>query len=1009
MIEVCKEKPGGIKAPDGVHSCAHGPNHRASRPRKPGLDCPVKSCKELIAPTMMVGHLERHAQGIFLGEVPQAWLYQNRKFVCMCQQIVSETSRNAHKNRCHAVQPSSLSIPTFDDDAPMPLPSLEEIMSLSRPTLKHIPFKARQIWGRVLQDAIHQATTNNSLESFTHLAMLAKCVLPSAKRAGRKHTHRKSITDLCKQWVAGKRLELWEEAVKNSRKPTTSKAKIKNTKEETAKHNQMAAIAFAEEGLYGKACRVLSSKGLAPYSEETRLLLEEKHPKQAVPTIPEVEVPSLQLPTNFNIRETLRSFPNGTACGPSGLRVEHLLEACEASLPVAFHTTLRHFINHLIAGKAPPTIAPLFAGAALTALKKSKPGAPLDIRPIAVGEVFRRLVGKCLCKLTATKAKELFAPHQFGVACPGGVEKVVHKMRAILGDHWEDEDFVILKVDMKNAFNMVSRQAVMDECGRCLPEVLPWVAWCYKSHPKLWHPLGQFVSAAGVQQGDPIGPLLFSLALNRLVDSLNDVENLTHNFWYLDDGILAGSQRAIHEGLARIQSAEAWLGLQLNIGKCELFSRQDLSHFPETMKKSAKPNLEVLGAPIGDDDFCAEYVQDKCIEAENLLKKISEIHDPQVSVALLRICGGFCRLSHIARCCPSEQVSEPLAAHDRAVMKCLEDSAAIELSDRARLQAQLGLKAGGLGLRSLQQHSPAAYIASINSVGMLPPQLETTVKFYNNRISPSQPIHVSETNFSQKSLSAAIDKRALSELIDSAPSMGERARLLAISDPRTADWLLATPSPGLGLRLEPNEVQVLIKLRLGLPLGISGTCCSYCPDRELDMFGHHALTCRRGPDVIHRHNELRDAINALLNRALLNPRLEQGSGLGSQTRPADILVPVWSLGKPAALDVTVVHPLNPKHINGASTDVTHSLIAAEERKHLENDPKCEELGWTCVPMAVTAYGAWGHEAHQFLARVAHRISTRQLTPASQIINATFCNLGIILARCSARAILARQL
>ena len=26
----------------------------------------------------------------------------------------------------------------------------------------------------------------------------------------------------------------------------------------------------------------------------------------------------------------------------------------------------------------------------------------------------------------------------------------------------------------------------------------------------------------------------------------------------------------------------------------------------------------------------------------------------------------------------------------------------------------------------------------------------------------------------------------------------------------------------------------------------------------------------------------------------------------------------------------------------------------------ENDQKCEELGWICVPLAVEAYGAWGH-------------------------------------------------
>ena len=34
-----------------------------------------------------------------------------------------------------------------------------------------------------------------------------------------------------------------------------------------------------------------------------------------------------------------------------------------------------------------------------------------------------------------------------------------------------------------------------------------------------------------------------------------------------------------------------------------------------------------------------------------------------------------------------------------------------------------------------------------------------------------------------------------------------------------------------------------------------------------------------------------------------------------------------------------------------------AAASAEVRTHIENDPKCEELGWICVPLAVEAYGA----------------------------------------------------
>ena len=176
------------------------------------------------------------------------------------------------------------------------------------------------------------------------------------------------------------------------------------------------------------------------------------------------------------------------------------------------------------------------AGGSLTALNKSKSGSIFDIRPIAVGESLRRLVGKCLCAAVKTKAAEFFKPFQFGVACSFGAEKIAHGLRACIENHWLDVDFVVLKVDMKNAFNMVSRQALLSECSTHFPELLPCASWCYSQHPILWHPLGRLHSEQGVQQGDPLGPLFFSLVLNILVSKITSsgvCADLSYHAWYL--------------------------------------------------------------------------------------------------------------------------------------------------------------------------------------------------------------------------------------------------------------------------------------------------------------------------------------------------------------------------------------------------------------------------------------------------------------------------------------------
>ena len=237
---------------------------------------------------------------------------------------------------------------------------------------------------------------------------------------------------------------------------------------------------------------------------------------------------------------------------------------------------------------------------------------------------------------------------------------------------------------MRNAFNLVSREAVLHQCAIHFPELLPWVIWCYSQHQKLWHPMGQLISASGVRQGDPLGPLLFALVLHCTILKISadpQCKEMLLNCWYLDDGALAGPRDAVSRALKILQANSDTSGLHINLGKCELFCAQELSMFPSDIPCSACPHFELLGAPIGSEEFCAQYIESKRKDALHLLSLLPQLCNPQVAVTILRSCASFCKLAHLAQSTPPSPMSESVFSQfDNDVLHCFELSSAIELT-----------------------------------------------------------------------------------------------------------------------------------------------------------------------------------------------------------------------------------------------------------------------------------------------------------------------------------------
>ena len=128
-------------------------------------------------------------------------------------------------------------------------------------------------------------------------------------------------------------------------------------------------------------------------------------------------------------------------------------------------------------------------------------------------------------------------------------------------------------------------------------------------------------------------------------------------------------------------------------------------------------------------------------------------------------------------------------------------------SNVAWKQAQLSLSRGGLGLRSLSHHAPAAFIASVCFSGLgsdSHAHLLQAIEMFSASVHPLDTIHISsilEKFHSQKTLSSTLNNHIMhlfNVLLDSL-SIADRARLLSASSPHASSWLTVIPSEGQGL------------------------------------------------------------------------------------------------------------------------------------------------------------------------------------------------------------------
>ena len=464
---------------------------------------------------------------------------------------------NVHIGRVHK------SINELDLDPVLPLststtqstPSLDPFWkALSKfkntvPVLKRVPRGARPIVAQCLADCVRLAVRENSLSAWEQLLTFPYRILHVQKNLAIKKTLTAQIKENC-----------------------NVSAPILDPKLPTQRYTTSRGISHLVETKLGEgdisgAARILfSSDVVAPCSPETLAALETKHPAPAdglcFPDPPDSDFHCLTI-TGQELFTAVCSFRSGSAGGLDGLSPQHLKDLICSGAGEAGELLLKELtalINLMLSGKVNDAVIDVLYGANLCALRKKDGG----IRPIAVGTTYRRMAAKICCKFYGETLSKKFQPLQLGYGSRGGCEAAVHALSTYLNSNNAE---VILKVDIKNAFNSVNRDTLLAETKKELPQIFSFLWQCYRHPSKLLYRDNLLESAVGCQQGDPLGPVIFSLAIHPIIRQLNS----KFNVWYLDDGTFGGDVDTVLNDLQFLKNELHSIGLDLNFSKCELY------------------------------------------------------------------------------------------------------------------------------------------------------------------------------------------------------------------------------------------------------------------------------------------------------------------------------------------------------------------------------------------------------------------------------------------------------
>jgi len=672
---------------------------------------------------------------------------------------------------------------------------------------------------------------------------------------------------------------------------------------------------LVETGRLGSAARVLASDSkVVEVTDELAETLQALHPVgEPDPFGISVGPSQGRAPNEDDVKAGIGSLKWDTAAGLSGWSVAFLRLASRSPRFLAFLTSL---IAGISAGTAPG--ASMLCAARLTPIGKANGG----IRPITVGDLLYRLATKVI-QSHAFKP-DFLEKYQLGVGSKGGVEPIVQAVERAREGTLDQRYTHVASLDFANAFNTLARRDIAEGLRKHAKSLYRTGRWAYGAESDLVVGDRRLKSSRGARQGDPLGPLFFSLGIRDTLVALAESLGPTRRIMsYLDDiFIFSTDSSALDDAFAFFDARTSTL--QLNKSKCECVS----------LEQVGRDGWKLLGTCVGPASARRSFLS--CKIAKQVAKLDSLIELPhQHALLILRQCLQQ-DLRHLQRTLKTDdldgvwdELDNRLIGETRRMRARVGDDGE-SLAELDRIMAQLPARHGGLGLLSHSACAPHAYAAAAEASDIV-------VHSIFELTAPDEQVRKSQSERC-KEMFETVRERVMATLDDS-----RRKVMVESSSVIGRKWLSVIPyyQP---LRLSNFEIASELHRRsLAEP---SRPTCRLCGDTA--DFGHDEVcNWRREKHTIARHDQvvlaIGHALHTLDDRVVIEPHTYEGrrrndirlAGSNARGRTAiDYDVKIYSLMAGHAHSTTTRKPVD-------STNVDHAV--AQCIKYLASVAKVAEV------------------------------------------------------------------